>query len=94
MPIKHAALRQIRKDRKRQQRNQAVRSELKTLTKRLLTLLNSQKLDEAKTLIDTVAKKYDRAASQGVIHRNTASRYKSRLMQRSNRSLPAGKASR
>ncbi|MBI4341020.1 MAG: 30S ribosomal protein S20 [Candidatus Omnitrophica bacterium] len=87
MPIKHAALRQLRKDRARQQRNQAVRSELKTLTKRLLGLLQSKKLDEAKTLIHVVAGKYDRAASKGVLHRNTAARSKSRLALQLNRRL-------
>ena len=82
MPIKHAALKQIRKDRKRRQRNQAVRSELKTLTKRLLALLKDQKLDEAKTLIRVVVSKFDRAASKKIVHRNTAARYKSRLARR------------
>ena len=82
MPIKHAALKEIRKDRKRRSRNQAVRSELKTLTKRLVTLLNGQNLEEAKQLIDLVVKKYDHAASRNIIHRNTAARYKSRLMRR------------
>jgi len=88
MPIKHAALKQIRKDRKRQERNQAVRSELKTLTKRLLALLKSQQLNEARALMQVVAKRYDRAASKRVIHPNTASRYKSRLM----RQVAAAKA--
>ena len=82
MPIKHAALKQIRKDRRRRQRNQAVRSELKTLTKRLIVLLKEQKRDEARTLIQHLAKKYDHAASRHIIHRNTAARYKSRLMRR------------
>ena len=89
MPIKHAALRQLRKDRKRQQRNQAMRSALKTLTKRLLGLLEAKKLDEAKTLIHEVASKYDRAASKGILHRNTAARYKSRLALQLNRRLSA-----
>lgn len=84
MPIKHAALKQIRKDRKRQQRNQALRAELKTLTKRLLSLIKGQKSAEAKALIGTVARRYDRAASQRIIHRNTAARLKSRLMKRVN----------
>ena len=84
MPIKHAALKQIRKDRKRRRQNQAVRSELKTLTKRLQGLLKEQKLKEAGELIHVVASKYDRAASQHIIHRNTAARYKSRLMRRIN----------
>ena len=82
MPIKHAALKQIRKDRKRRSRNQAVRSELKTLTKRLVTLLHDQKFEDARTLIRLVVKKYDHAASKGIIHRNTAARYKSRLTRR------------
>ena len=86
MPIKHAALKQIRKDRTRRQHNQAISSEVKTLTKRLLALLTARKLDEAKTLIHVVASKYDHAASKGVIHRNTAARCKSRLMRRLNRS--------
>ena len=82
MPIKHAALKEMRKAGGRHERNQAVRSELKTLTKRLVVLLKDQKLDEAKTLLRVVASKYDRAASKGVIHRNTAARYKSRLVRR------------
>lgn len=85
MPIKHAALKQIRKDRKRHERNQAIRSELKTTTKRLLALLQEKKLDDARQLIHLVAKQYDHAASRHIIHRNTASRSKSRLMRRLNR---------
>ena len=82
MPIKHAALKQLRKDRKRRQRNQAVQSELKTLTKRLLAFANSRKVEEARALLPLIEQRFDRAASKGVIHRNTAARYKSRLMRR------------
>ena len=86
MAIKHAALKQLRKDRKRQSRNQMVRSELKTFTKRFVTLVSSQRLDEARALIQTLTSKYDRAASKGIIHRNTAARSKSRLARRLTRS--------
>ena len=85
MPIKHAALKQIRKDRKRRAHNQAIRSELKTLTKELVALLRGQQANDAATLIRLVVKKYDQAASKGVVHRNTASRYKSRLTRKLNR---------
>ena len=85
MPIKHAALKQIRKDRRLRATNQATRSELKTLTKRFLGLLSAKKIAEAKALIPLLAKKFDRAASRHTIHRNTAARYKSRLTQRLNR---------
>ena len=84
MPIKHAALKQIRKDRGRSQRNQALHAELRTVTKRLLALLKDQKVKEASTLIRVVVKKYDHAASRHVIHRNTAARAKSRLMRQLN----------
>jgi small subunit ribosomal protein S20 len=82
MAIKHAALKQLRKDRRRQQRNQMVRSELKTLTKRFVALVSAKRTDDARTLLHSLTSKYDRAASKGVIHRNTAARYKSRLSKR------------
>lgn len=85
MPIKHAALKQIRKDHKRQERNQSMRSELRTLTKRLVSLLTSQKLDEARAQMRLLAKKYDHAASKGIVHPNTAARYKSRLTRQLNK---------
>ena len=91
MPIKHAALKQIRKDRKRRERNQSLRSELHTITKRLQGLLSSRQLEEAGKLIHLVAKKYDHAASKHIIHRNAASRYKSRLMRRLNQLRAASK---
>ncbi len=89
MPIKHAALKEIRKGRRLQIRNQAVRSELKTMTKHLLALVSEKKLDDAKSLIRLVAKKYDKAAARGIIHRNTASRSISRLMSRLHRAQTA-----
>ncbi len=79
MPIKYAALRSIRKDRKRQVRNQGARSELRTLRKRVAALIAAKQLDQARALAPAIAKKFDRAAARGLIHRNTAARVKSRL---------------
>lgn len=89
MPIKHAALKQLRKDRARHARNQAARSTLKTLTKRLVTLLQGQHLEEARALLRQVTQAYDHAASKGVIHPNTAARTKSRLAHQVNQRLAA-----
>ena len=85
MPQKHAALKALRKDRKRRVRNQANRAQLRTLMKRLLVLLKDQKLDEARTLLRQVTKRYDQAAAKGLVHRNTAARTTSRLTRRINR---------
>jgi small subunit ribosomal protein S20 len=42
-------------------------------------------MDEARALLRTLVSKYDRAASKGIVHRNTAARYKSRLASRLNK---------
>ena len=82
MPIKRAAVRQLRKDRKRTVRNQGIRSELKTLKKRFLSLLDEQKRDEANKFLPLLVRRFDQAAAKGLIHKNTVSRTKSRLMHR------------
>ncbi len=79
MPIKRAALRQLRKDRRRTKRNQAVESELRTLKKRFLSLVDERKKDEASKFFPVVMRRFDQAAAKGLIHKNTVSRTKSRL---------------
>ena len=80
MPIKHAALKQIRKDRVRAVRNQALQSTLKTIKKRWLGLVEAKQLDEARQLLPSVIRTFDQAVTKKIIHKNTASRTKSRLM--------------
>ena len=80
MPIKRAALRQLRKDRVRNARNQALRSELKTLKKQFIELLTAKRQEEARKLLPLLARRFDQAAAKGIIHKNTASRTKGRLM--------------
>lgn len=92
MPIKRAAVRQLRKDRKRTSRNHALRSELKTLKKRFDELLIAKRQDDARVLLPVVMKRFDQAASRGLIHRNTASRTKSRLMRHLTSGTPIAKS--
>ena len=80
MPIKRAALRQLRKDRKRTERNKAIDSELKTLKKRFLSLVSGPQKAEAAEFLAVVMRRFDQAAAKGLIKKNTASRTKSRLM--------------
>ena len=88
MPRKHAALKQLRKDQRRRVGNQAIRSELRTLSKHLLLLLKNQQLGEAEALLRRVTKRYDQAAAKGIVHRNTAARTTSRLTRQLNRRRP------
>ena len=82
MPIKKSAFKELRKGKKRHLRNIGVLSELKTLNKKLISLLNEKKLEEAKKTLKTLTLKLDKAAAKKIIHKNKASRKKSRLMRK------------
>ncbi len=82
MPILHAAYKSIKVIKRKATRNQAVRSRLKTETKKFIDLVASKKMDEAKKQLNTLISGLDRASSKGIIHKNTASRKKSRLMKK------------
>ena len=62
-------------------RNKAVRAELKTRVKSALTSAEAGADDAVATQREAM-KKIDKAAAKGVIHRNAASRRKSRLAKR------------
>ncbi|MCD9622681.1 30S ribosomal protein S20 [Rhabdothermincola salaria] len=70
-----------RQNEKRRLRNKAVRSELKTRTKRA-EVTAAEGGEEATAALNEAIKRIDKAASKGVIHKNQAARRKSRLMKR------------
>jgi small subunit ribosomal protein S20 len=78
---------QIKRNRqtvKRQARNKAVRSELRTRTKRAITALETG-ADDSEEALRLAVKRIDKAAAKGVIHKNQAANRKSRLMMRAAR---------
>ncbi|MDP2921455.1 MAG: 30S ribosomal protein S20 [Candidatus Omnitrophota bacterium] len=79
MPILHASYKDIKKSAKRALRNQSVKSELKTETKKFLDLVSAKKMEEAKKQLNFLISQLDKAKSKGIIHKNTASRKISRL---------------
>ncbi len=66
---------------KAQERNKAVRSELKS---RVKSAVNAAGSDNAETALKAAIKRIDSAASKGVIHKNAAARKKSRLAKKIN----------
>ena len=75
---------QIKRNRqtiKRQARNKAVRSELRTRTKRANSAI-AEGAEDSEESIRLAIKRIDKAASKGVIHKNQAANRKSRLMKR------------
>lgn len=77
---------QIKRNRQtigRTERNKAVRSELKTRTKNAAKAAE-EGAENAVELARVAQKRIDSAATKGVIHRNAASRRKSRLAKKLN----------
>ncbi len=85
MPIKRAAFKSIRKDKKRHLRNVRITSELKTINKRFESFFNAKKINEAKEALQFLISRMGKAASKGIVHKNTASRKISRLTKRLNK---------
>ena len=70
-----------RQNERRRLRNKSVRSEMRTRTKRVISAFEGDAEDAGEALRLAV-KRIDKAAAQGVIHRNQAANRKSRLMRR------------
>ena len=73
---------------KRQARNQAIRSRVRTFVKRVRESVDARNTPEATERLKSAARAIDKAVTKGVLHRNTASRKISRLT-RAVRSLAA-----
>jgi len=68
----------------RKERNKTVKSSLKSVTKKVEAAIAEKNTEEAVSTLKTAAVALDKAASKGVIHKNTASRNKSRLTKKVN----------
>ncbi len=78
-----AAIKYIRKSRKNRARNLAVKGKIKKLLKEALKLI-SLKDKGAAEAVKAVISAIDKAAENGILHKNTAARKKSRLMKKLN----------
>ena len=78
---------QIKRNRqnvKAHERNKAVRSGLKTATKKVQSAIADGDAETASARALEAAKAYDKAASKGIVHKRTAARHKSRLAKAAN----------
>jgi small subunit ribosomal protein S20 len=67
---------------KRRLRNKAVKSELKTAVRKFREAAEAGEVDKAVELQRAAARKLDKAASKGVIHKNQAANRKSAIARR------------
>jgi small subunit ribosomal protein S20 len=68
-----------RQNARRAERNKAVRTSLKTSTKKVREGVTAGDAEEATALQREAARALDKAASKGIVHKRTAARRKSRL---------------
>ena len=79
MPIIKAAKKSMRQDAKRKARRFPLRSQLKTVYKKALTLIKDGNLEEAKKFLPFAYKIIDTAAKKNIIHPKNAGNKKSRI---------------
>ena len=77
MPNTKSAIKRIRSDAKKRERNHIALEELKTLDRKLRRVSNDQ--NKAEEISSRLISRYDRAASRGIIPRGRADRRKSRI---------------
>jgi small subunit ribosomal protein S20 len=78
-----------RQNAKRQERNKAVRTALKTSTKKVRVAVASGDGQTAVERAREAARDLDKAASRGIVHKRTAARRKSRLAHAANAATSA-----
>lgn len=77
-----SALKAHRQSLKNRARNRQFRSRLRSALKNVRSAIAANQLDKAKAALSETTSLIDRMAGKGVIHKNAAARYKSRLQAR------------
>ncbi len=85
MPNRRAAVKRLRVDKKRHQRNLVIKREIKKALKKFQALFEAKNLTEAKASIGKIYSLLDKAAKKNIMHANTANRKKARLARKISR---------
>lgn len=75
-----SAIKRNKQNEKRRVRNRVYRGTARTFIKRARLAIENGEKDTAETLVRQAVSALDKAAEKGVLHKNNASRRKSRLM--------------
>jgi len=91
MPNIKSVIKDVKRSRQRQLRNQAAKSQIKTYVKKTRTLIatGTAKTEEVSASVAKTVSVIDKALKRGIIHKNAAARRKSRLMKRAAQSVSA-----
>lgn len=81
MPQHQSAVKRVRQNEKRRQRNQGQHSKMKTLVKKAM---ETTEKEEAEQAFKKASSYLDKMASKGLVHQNFAARKKSKIAQHVN----------
>lgn len=79
MPHTINAVKRMRQNRKRNERNHAVKTAVKTQIKKVLEAIETKDVEKAKAELKKAASMLDKAAQKGILHSRNADRRKARL---------------
>lgn len=84
MPNIKSAIKRVKTNDKRRAHNATIKSSMRTAVKKVEALVANNDVEAAKTAYTDAAKRLDKAAQNGIIHKNAANRQKSRLAKKVN----------
>ena len=84
MPNHKSAEKRVRQSEKRRVINRSHRTKVRTYIKKLRAALDSGKSEDIREVLPVAISVIDKSVQKGVIHKNAAARYKSRLTVRAN----------
>ena len=84
MPNHKSSEKRVRQSEKRRVINRSNRTKVRTYIKKLRAALDSGKGGDVQTILPDTISVIDKAVQKGVMHKNAAARYKSRLTVRAN----------
>ena len=84
MPNIKSAKKRVLVAQKKAERNQIIKTNLKTTLKKFDAVVNAGDIDAVHEAYRTTVKKVDQAVAKGILHKNTAARKKSQLARKVN----------
>ena len=84
MPNHKSAEKRVRQSEKRRVINRGHKSKVRTYIKKLRTALDAGQSDDIQKVLPEVISVIDKSVQKGVMHKNAAARYKSRLTVQAN----------
>ncbi|ADV93299.1 30S ribosomal protein S20 [Bacillus subtilis] len=84
MPNIKSAIKRTKTNNERRVHNATIKSAMRTAIKQVEASVANNEADKAKTALTEAAKRIDKAVKTGLVHKNTAARYKSRLAKKVN----------